>query len=308
MALLFFSTVDEPAPWRAALQRLAPDVEVRVFPDLGNPADIRYALVYRPPSGLLASLPNLQAIFSLAAGVEALLADPTLPPVPIARMVDPSLTATMADYVLAACLRAARDLDRYARAQASGRWEFRPPTPIGETTVGVLGLGQIGAAVANRLRATGFTVAGWSRRRRTLQGIETFAGNDGLRAMLPALDILVSLLPATAATRDLIDARLLAALKPGAHVVNVGRGDQIVDADLLDALDHGHLAGATLDVFRTEPLPADHAFWRHPRILLTPHVAGFPIPDTAAVAVAENLRRAAAGQPLHHVVDRELGY
>jgi glyoxylate/hydroxypyruvate reductase len=307
-ALLFFSPLDDPRAWRTALERRLPSLEVREPNAGGAVEDIRFALVFRPPPGLLASLPNLQAIFSLAAGVEGLLADPTLPDVPVCRLVDPSLRRTMAEYVLAAVWRVHRGFDRFARDQAVGRWAFEPPRLAESTTVGVLGLGDIGGAVAMGLAGAGFSVRGWSRRGRTLPGVRSHAGPDGFRAMLAGLDVLVSVLPGTAETRDLIDARVFAALGPGAHFVNVGRAEALVEADLLAALDEGHLGGATLDVFRKEPLAPDHPFWRHPRVLMTPHVAGFPLPETAAAAVADNVERAMAGLALMHVVDRRLGY
>ena len=308
MALLFFSEVDEPAPWLEAIGRFLPDLDRRVWPEFGDPAAIRYALVYRPPAGLLRTLPNLEVILSLGAGIDGIVADPDLPDVPIVRMVEPSLTRTMGDYVLYAVLRAHRGFDRVERAQATAAWDFRLPALAETTRVGLLGLGELGRAVAKRLHDEGFGVSGWSRRPRALAGVRSFAGADELPAMLAECDVVVSLLPATPATRDLIDAAFLARMRPGAHLVNVGRGDQVVDADLLAALDAGRLGGATLDVFRREPLPPEHPFWAHPKVLVTPHIAGCALPETGAAAVAETIRRARAGEPLLHVVDRSVGY
>ncbi|TVQ34281.1 MAG: glyoxylate/hydroxypyruvate reductase A [Geminicoccaceae bacterium] len=308
MALVFASPIDAPEPWLGALDRLLPDLECGIWPEVGDPARVEYALVYRPPAGMLRRFPRLRLILSLGAGVDGILADPELPDVPIIRMVEPSLTRTMTDYVLLAVLRVHRGLDHLARAQRDGAWSFALPALPETTRVGVLGLGEIGRAVAKRLHDNGFAVSGWSRTPRALATVRCHAGRDELPAMLAECDIVVSLLPATAATRDLMDASFFAAMKQGAHLVNVGRGDQVVDADLLLALDQGQLGGATLDVFREEPLPPDHPFWRHPNVLVTPHVAGCALPETGALAVAEAIRRDRAGEALLHVVDRSVGY
>ena len=308
MVLWFHSELDDAAAWTAALARELPDLDVDASPSPRDPAAVRWALVYRPPAGALAALPRLEAIFSLAAGVESFLADPTLPDVPLCRMVDPGLTATIADYAHFAVLRAHRGFDDHARAQAAGRWAFATPKLAGEVTVAVLGLGELGRAVARRLSAHGYRVTGWSRGPRTLDGVATHHGADGLAPAVRDADVVVALLPATPATRDLFDAAFFDAVKPGATFVNLGRGDQLVETDLLRALDDGRLGGAVLDVFRTEPLPADHPFWRHPRVLVTPHVGGSTLPATGAPVVADNIRRARAGRPLRHVVDPARGY
>ena len=308
MVLWFCSQLDDAAAWTAALGRELPDLDVDAGTVPADPAAIRWALVYQPPAGALAALPNLEAIFSLAAGVEPLLADPTLPAVPLCRMVDPGLTATIADYAHFAVLRAHRGIDRCERAQAERRWAFATPKLAGEVTVAVLGLGELGTAVADRLLAHGYRVRGWSRGPKTVAGVVTHHGAAGLAAAVGEADVVVALLPATPATRDLFDAAFFAALQPGATFVNLGRGDQLVEADLLEALDDGRLGGAVLDVFRSEPLSPDHPFWRHPRILVTPHIAGSTLPATGAPVVADNIRRAREGRPLRHVVDRARGY
>jgi glyoxylate/hydroxypyruvate reductase A len=308
MVLWFHSELDDAAAWTAALARELPDLDVDASLSPRDPAAVRWALVYRPPGGALAALPRLEAIFSLAAGVESFLADPTLPDVPLCRMVDPGLTAAIADYAHFAVLRAHRGFDDHARAQVAGRWAFATPKLAGEVTVAVLGLGELGRTVARRLSAHGYRVTGWSRGPRTLDGVVTHHGADGLAPAMRDADVVVALLPATPATRDLFDATFFDAVKPGATFVNLGRGDQLVEADLLRALDAGRLGGAVLDVFRTEPLPADHPFRRHPRVLVTPHVGGSTLPATGAPVVADNIRRARAGHPLRHVVDRTRGY
>lgn len=308
MALLFCSEDDDPAAWSAALRARLPDLDIRVWPELGAPDEIEAALVWLPPPGLLASLPCLRAVFSLGAGVDAMLRDPTLPDLPLCRMVDPSLTATMAEYVLACVLWYHRQFDVYAGQQAQRCWRLHLPRPAAACCVGVMGLGVLGSATASLLAAHGFSVRGWSRRPRAVAGVETFAGCESLHAFLAASDMLVCLLPLTAATENILDAKLFDQLPAGARLIQVGRGRQLVEADLLAALDAGRLAHATLDVVREEPLPPEHPFWTHPRIRLTPHSASYCQPATGAALVAENLARLRDGRPLLHVVDRRRGY
>jgi glyoxylate/hydroxypyruvate reductase A len=308
LALLFYSEDDDPVAWAAALRSRLPDLELRVWPEIGRPEEIDSALVWLPPPGMLAGLPNLRAIFSLGAGVDAMLRDPTLPGLPLCRMVDPSMTASMAEYVLTCVLAYHRRLDLYARQQAEARWRMFLPEPAAATRVGIMGLGEMGRAAAALLVAHGFTVRGWSRARHEIPGVTSFAGPTQLDDFLSGADVLVCLLPLTAETEDIIDARLLARLPEGARLIQVGRGGHLVEADLLMALDSGRLAHATLDVFREEPLPAGHPFWRHPRIRVTPHVASYSRPESGAEVVAENIRRLRAGRPLLHVVDRRRGY
>ena len=308
MVLWFFSDFDDAEAWAAALRHELPDLTVDAGVAPQRPEAVRWALVWRPPPGGLAQCSRLEAIFSLAAGVEALLADPTLPDVPLCRMVDPGLTATVVDYAHLVVLRAHREFPRFAELQAERRWRQTTPRLAGEVTVAVLGLGELGGAVAGRLAGHGYRVRGWSRRPKSIEGVRTASGPDGLAACVRDADVVLGLLPATPATRDLFDAAFFAAMKPGATFANLGRGDQLVDTDLLAALDRGQVERAVLDVFRDEPLPSAHPFWGHPRVLVTPHVAGSTLPTTGAPVVADNIRRARAGRPLRHVVDRERGY
>ncbi len=310
MALLLYSLDDDLPGWRRELLARRPGLDVRIWPDVGDPAEVDAALVWLPPPGLLAGLPGLRAILSLGAGVEAMLRDPTLPAgLPLCRMVDPSLTRAMGEYVLLQVLKYHRQLDLYAEQQRQARWRLRLPVPAERRTVGVMGLGALGADAAGLLARHGFRVKGWSRSAKRLEGVECHAGGGpGLDAFLADLDVLVCLLPLTPETEDVLDAGLFARLPRGARLINVARGRHLVERDLLDALDTGRLAHATLDVAREEPLPSDHPFWRHPRIDLTPHVAAYVQPETGADLVVENLRRLEAGEPLLHVVDRGRGY
>lgn len=308
MALLFISADDPAESWRDELEKRMPELEVRIWPEVGRVEEVEVALVWRPPEGALQQFPNLKAILSLGAGIDGLLADASLPEVPLARMVDPSLTATMGEYVLAAVLRHHRELDHFHRAQQQTRWEFRFPRPAAERRIGVMGLGELGAAAAALLARHGFDVAAWSRSRRALEGIESYAGGAELEAFLARTEILVCLLPLTPATRGILNARSFAAMPSGSFVINAARGRHLVAGDLIEALDAGRLAGATLDVFDEEPLPAASPLWRHPKVLITPHVASYCVPSSAADGVVLNVRRALSGEPLLHQVDRARGY
>jgi glyoxylate/hydroxypyruvate reductase len=310
VALLFLSPDDPADAWRAELQARIPGLDVRVWPEVGDRADIDIALVWRPPQGELARsrYPNLKAILSLAAGIDGLIADPDLPDVPIARMVDPSLTRTMSEYVLLAVLRHHREFDRFERAQRVREWAYAFPPQAAERRVGIMGLGELGSAAARRLVAEGFQVLGWSRSPKVLDGVVSYAGRSELHAFLHRTDVLVCLLPLTADTVGILDAATFTGLPHGAFVINVARGQHLIERDLVEALDSGHLAGATLDVFREEPLPPESPLWEHPKVLVTPHVASYSLPATAASGVAANIRRVLAGEPLLHQVDRARGY
>lgn len=309
MAILFRSTPAATARWRPLLGALLPGHEIRFWPEIGAPEAIEYALVWQPEPGLLASLPNLRLIVGLGAGIDHLLRDPALPKtVPIVRLVDPYMTDAMSEYVALQVLRLHRqDLD-YLAQQRARRWEERDQKNAAERPVGILGFGTLGRAAGRKLAALGFPVAGWSRAAAAVPGFTTHAGPDGLGALLAGSEILVCLLPLTADTAGILNAANFARLPRGAGLVNAGRGGHLAEADLIPALDSGRLSGAVLDVFRDEPLPADHPFWRHARIVVTPHVAAETHPATAAPIIAEAIRRFAAGLPVANLVDPARGY
>ncbi len=309
MALLFCSSVDSAARWRARLAQLSSEIEVRIWPDIGDPAEIVYALVWRPQPGLLASLPNLKLILSLGAGIDHILADPLLPRgVPIVRLVDPYLIAAMSEYLVLQVMRLhRRDLD-YQAQQQTGVWRELPQKNAGERPVGILGFGAIGQDAAKKLAGLGFPVSGWTRQPREIAGFTSYAGVSGLPRLLAGSEILVCLLPLTGATEGILNARTFGLLPEGAGLVNAGRGAHLVEADLIPALDRGQLSAAALDVFRDEPLAPGHPFWRHPRIVITPHIAGVTNPLTAAPIILDNIRRCAAGRALSHRVDPARGY
>lgn len=295
--------------WVGELRRHMPELEVRHYPAAGDKADIDYALVWMPEIGLLGSLPNLNVIFSLAAGVDHILRDPGLPAtVPIVRMSDPYQCSMMSEYAVMAVLYFHRSMHEYRLDQVREIWQQRAVTYTPDFAVGILGLGDIGRAIAAKLKLFGFQVHGWSRTPKQIDGITCYAGRDGLMTMLPRCSYLICVLPVTAETRGVIDARVLAALPKGACVVNIGRGAHVVDDALLAALDGGHIGGAFLDVFNGEPLPKGHPYWRHPKVVVTPHMAGELLPPTAAKAVVANIRRHLAGEKLLHVYERARGY
>jgi len=309
MALLFKSDIERGDAWQRHLRTLAPDLDLREWPEIGDPADIEYALVWQPPKGELKTYPNLKVIFSIGAGIDHLSSDPELPRhVPVVRMVEPGLTAGMTEFVVMSVLYHHRFMLDYAAQRRAHEWREIEQIPAAERRVGILGLGVLGSDVAEKLRLFGFPLAGWSRSRKDVPGVESFHGGDGFLPFLNRTDILVCLLPLTADTENILDARAFAALPRGAVLVSVGRGAQVVEADLLAALDSGQLGGASLDVFREEPLPTDSLFWDHPRVVMTPHIASMTIAKTACEAVIENIRRFEAGKPLRHVVDMEKGY
>jgi len=292
-------------PWLAALSVAAPDFELRAWPDAGDYDEIDYVVVWAQPDGFLRQFPNLRAVLCIGAGVDRILADIDLPDVPIARMRDEGLTQGMVEFVLARVLHYHRLMPAYEAQQRQGVWRQLAAPLARDRTVGVLGLGQLGAACATNLAANGFRVRGWSRARKALPGVQSFDGP--LEAFLAPCEVVVCLLPLTPATRGILNAETLSHLS-GASLINVGRGAHLVEADLIPALDAGHLVNATLDVFAVEPLPAGHPFWSDARITVVPHASALTPPGTAGPTIVANIRRHLAGQDLEDLVDRAAGY
>lgn len=300
--------------WRARFQALLPEMPIVV---LGEPFDrraVHYVASWKHPAGSLTGLPNLAAIFSLGAGVDFLFADDKLPEVPIARVVDPDLTTRMSEYVVLHCLMYLRQQHRYMRQQQAKLWEDDRNQPAARSVrVGIMGLGELGLDAAAKLKLIGFDVAGWSRSPKSAEGLQTFSGEDGLKAFLARTDILVSLVPLTPQTRGILNAELFAGLARdgrlgGPFLINPGRGGLQVADDIVAALDAGTLKGATLDVFETEPLPVESPLWSHPGVTITPHNAAMSEPEVIASLVAAQIRRLEAGEPLLHAVDPARGY
>ena len=307
MRLLFHSTLDDPAEWLPHLRGHAPDLDIEVWPDVTDPAAIDVALVWTPPEGGLQQFTNLRAVLSLGAGVNQL--DLTsLPDVPLARLIDPGLTESMVGYAMLGVGWFARDMHHFAADQRAGRWSYRLARRPHDVAVGVMGLGELGGAVARKLVAEGYAVHGWASTQREIDGVTVHAGRDQLESFLGSSEIVVNVLPLTPSTRHILDARAFAALPVGACIINEGRGGHVVEEDLLAALDRGQLGGALLDVFQAEPPAANSPLWTHPGVIMTPHIAGAIRPETAAAGIVENCRRAMRGERLDNQVDRERGY
>jgi glyoxylate/hydroxypyruvate reductase A len=295
--------------WTDALAKLLPEAEVRAWSADAPPFDADYVAAFKPPPELFAREKRVRVVFNLAAGVEAVLAVPTLDPaIPIYRLEDAGMAEQMADYASYAVLRWYRDFDRYAEQAARGEWKQRKPRRKQDFRVGVLGLGEMGGAVARRIASLGFPVRGWSRTLRTIEGVATFAGPNGLMPFLADARVVIATLPLTSETRGILDRNAFAQMPAGSFVVNVGRGGLIVEQDLLNALDSGRVAGAMLDVFAAEPLPADHPFWHHPRVKVTPHVSAVTLRDVSLAQIAEKIRRCHRGETVTGRVDRGRGY
>ena len=309
MAILFYSEIDDPEPWRQAFTRDLPAIAFRVWPDVGDAKEISYALVWKPLPGLLKTLPNLKAILSLGAGVDGILCDAELPPhVPLVRLVDAGLASQMSEYALYGVLHFHRQMHRYALFQREGQWRALEPVDAAQRSVGVMGLGVLGNDFVRKLAPLGFRVLGFSRTPRPLAGVLSFHGEEGLRAFLARSEILVNFLPLTAQTQRILNAERLAWLPRGACIVNIARGGHVDEDALLVALDSGHIGGALLDVFDREPLPPEHPFWRHPRVFVTPHVAAQAVAELAVSQVIDNIRRIESGEQPIGLVMIERGY
>jgi glyoxylate/hydroxypyruvate reductase len=314
MTILLAITGWDPQPWRERLQAMLPEREIVTPEIVGDRAAVEYALAWRHPSSAFANLPNLKAIFSLGAGVDHMIGDSELPDVPIVRVVDADLRDRMSEWVLLHVLIHHRQQRMYDWQQDQRIWDEDIDQPAAaDVRVGILGLGVLGADAACKLAAIGFDVAGWSRSPRERDGIVCFHGADGLDAMLARTDILVALLPLTAQTRGILNARLFAKLARdgrlgGPILMNAGRGGLQVEADIVAALDAGVLKAATLDVFEVEPLPENSPLWRHPQVTITPHNSAISTPDAVLANIVDQIGALERGEKLRNVVDRARGY
>ena len=308
MRILFYTAGENAAAWLEALRRTFPDVRIDGWPStFAGEAD--YALVWKPPVELLRSLGRVTAIFNLGAGVDSV---PDLSALPrdarLVRLEDAGMAEQMAEYVCHAVLHRYREFDAYAEQQRIAEWRQRPRLSKSEFTVGILGLGVLGTAVATALAPFGFPLRAWSRTHKLSAGVATSTGFSELDDFLAGVRVLVCLLPLTGQTQGLLDRARLLRLPRGAYLVNVSRGALVVDDDLLALLDNDQLAGATLDVFSDEPLPQEHRFWHHPRVTLTPHVSAVTLVEESVAQIAAKIRRLEAGLPITGVVGREHGY
>lgn len=309
MALLIYTLIHDADEWAETLAAQLPGLDIRVYPNIGDPADIDMALVWKPPVGFLAGFPNLKFVHSFGAGVDGILADPKYPRhVPMARVVDAGLANGMAEYVVLHVLRFHRQMQAMQFNQRNRTWKWLPPVDAKDRTIGIMGMGALGAVAAKRLLDFDFQVVGWSRRLKAVDGVASFHGDDQLEGFLRHCNVLVCLLPLTPQTRGIISRRTISLLPRGAHIINAGRGGHVVEADLLHALDNDYLSGATLDVFAEEPLPEQHPFWTHPKVTVTPHNAADSIPALVVPQIVDNIRRCREGRPLARIVDLSVGY
>lgn len=308
MSILYRSDAPRAAAWARYFAEHAPDLDFRVWPDAGDLSQVEYLIAWQVPPEFLAELPNLKVLFSSGAGIDHLDLSAVPAHLPVVRMVEPGIINGMVEYVSLAVLAVHRDFFDYAQAQAARCWTPLEVPPASTRTIGVMGMGSLGRAVLERLATYGFRLRGWNRSARDMDGVETFAGADQLQPFLEGCNVMICLLPLTPATAGILNRKAFSALPAGAAVINVGRGPHLVDADLLDALDSGHLSRAILDVTDPEPLPPEHPFWAHPRVFLTPHVASMTQPGTAAPILLENVRRHQRDEPLMGVIDRSRGY
>lgn len=316
LALLISGGTDNWAPgrWRERFSRRCTDRTVALIPnDPVDPAAVRYAAVWKPKPGALAAFPNLAAIFNLGAGVDAVMADPTLPDVPLVRVASDDLTARMTEYIVMHVLIHHRRLRYYDACQRERIWKPQLQWAAGAVRVGIMGMGVLGRDAAEVLQRIGFQVAGWSGTRKSFPGTESFAGAAELPAFLARTDILVCVLPLTPDTKGILNRHTFSQLARdgvlgGPVLINAGRGGLQVEDDILGCLDDGTLLAATLDVFATEPLPAESPFWAHPKVTISPHNAADTDADAISDYVAEQIERFERGEPLTNVVDRKTGY
>ncbi|MBF0859280.1 glyoxylate/hydroxypyruvate reductase A [Gluconobacter sp. LMG 31484] len=308
MSIVFHHTPERAKVWGEKFAKARPDMPFYVWPETGPKEDVRYLAAWKTPDDLATLFPNLEVLFSLGAGIDQLNLANVPPGVKIIRMVESSLVEGMIEYVLWAVLSFHRDMFRYARQQREHVWDGSHNRPAKLYRVGLMGMGELGSPVLEKLVSFGYECRGWSRSRREVPGVKSFAGAGELDAFLAETDILVCLVPLTDATRGILNRSLFEKLPKGACLINCGRGGHLVQDDLIPALDNGQLSQAVLDVATPEPLPPEHPFWDHPRIFLTPHIASAAQSDTAAEAVLANLRRYEAGELMTGVIDTGRGY
>ena len=309
MDIIFHSAGANPELWQTALQQAMPDANMRLWQE-GDIAPADYALVWKPPATMLRGRTDLKAIFNLGAGVDAILhlGDALPAGVPVVRLDDAGMGLQMAEFVAHAVLRYFRRLDDYARQNQQQIWRSLMPYEKKDFSIGVLGLGVLGNRIIDALRGFDFPINGWSRTQKNLSGVSCYAGQDQLDQFLSASRVLVVILPLTTETEDLLDKAKLVQLPKGAYVINVARGAHLIEADLLDLIQQGHIAGATLDVFREEPLPPAHPFWQEPRITITPHISALTMRDESARQIAEKIQALQNGLPIAGLVDQSRGY
>ncbi|MDO8448443.1 MAG: glyoxylate/hydroxypyruvate reductase A [Rhodoferax sp.] len=306
MKITFCCTDTKAEPWLAGLRAALPAAQVELWQPGAPPAD--HAVVWAPPQQFFDEQSQLKGVFNIGAGVDALLKLRLPPRATVVRLDDAGMSVQMAEYVCHAVIRHFREFDGYEADVKAGKWSYRKPRSRADFAVGVMGLGVLGERVARALQVFEFPVNGWSRSAKTIDGVRGFSGAAQFNDFLRATRVLVNLLPLTPDTRDIMRRETLSKLQPGGYVINVARGAHLVDDDLIALIDSGHLAGATLDVFRTEPLPGDHPFWRHPKISITPHTSARTLRDESIAQIAGKIMALERAEPIAGIVDPVRGY
>jgi len=308
MSIIVIAPNRDLSKWIAEFKKAGPLADIRIWPEVGNSLDITCAVVWNHPAGCLSDFPNLKLICSIGAGVDHVLKDLNLPEgIPITRIVDDALSFSMSNYVVAAVMYHHRRFEKYLADKEAHVWD-QPSPPEVDCSIGIMGFGVLGQDAGKKLQALGFPVYAYSSTRKWVEGIESFAGEEEIDFFLQKINVLVCMLPATPVTKGILNRKFLARLNKGTFLINVARGHHQVTDDILHAIDDGQLSGAFLDVFETEPLPADHPVWNHPKVMITPHIASITNPGAAGPQIMENYKAMKEGRPLANVIDRAKGY
>ena len=309
MAIVVIRQDNKIELWKNALQKADSSLKVYSYLEDHPKDEITMAVIWKHPKGTLANYPNLKCIASAGAGVDYIFEDETRPKnIPITRIVDPFLAGDMSEHVLSVILAHLKNLNAYKLDQVANVWEPKEYLRIKDVSVGILGLGELGALTATDLTRFGFKVQGWSRSKKNINGVKTFSGADEQQEFLKTTNVLVCLLPLTPATEGILNKELLSQLPKNAYVINVARGGHLVDKDLIELLDADHLSGACLDVYHTEPLPKTHPFWNHRKVHMTPHYASVSDTNSVIPQIVENYKRLNSGEKLQNLVDSDRGY
>ena len=306
MSILLICTGRDPKVWVDAIKAEKPNVELYVYPEPHDPNEIDYAVTWKHPKGIFNNYSNIEVIASIGAGVDHIISDPEIPKnALITRVIDDQLTKDMSTFVLSLVLDKMRNISLH---HAAKKWDPLPYQTLEEEQIGIMGLGVLGNAAALTLAKNGFKVSGWSNSKKQIKGVNTYNGEKGLNDFLKNTSILICLLPLTSETENILNKELFEKLPKGAYLINIARGQHLVEQDLLEMLDKQHLSGASLDVFRTEPLPEEHPFWQHPKVHVTPHIASVTDPEKVVRQLMENYERLQNKKPLKNVVDLKKEY
>lgn len=309
MAIVIIRQDDKIELWKNAFLQADSSLEVYSYLDDHPKADITMAVIWKHPKGSLSHYPNLKCIASAGAGVDYIFEDDTRPQnIPITRIVDPFLASDMSEHVLAVTLAHLKNLNTYTFQQVETVWQPLEYLRIKDVTVGILGLGELGALTATDLNTVGFNVQGWSRSKKEIDNVKSYSGENERSQFLKSTDVLVCLLPLTPATQGILNKELLSQLPKNGYLINVARGGHLIDDDLITLLDNNHLSGACLDVYHSEPLPLAHPFWNHKKIMMTPHCASVSDTNSVIPQVLENYNRLRNNEELKHTVDKDKGY